>query len=84
MKLLWIWRLVETILYCLLCMSWVYFAFHYKTILTEYAALDYHVLYPSLYIAVENWLLFCLLVLTCLIIIGLREVRNFIKEDENK
>jgi len=42
-----------------LLVLWLAMFAHFWTLNCIYAAKDYHVTYPMLYIAVENWMLFC-------------------------
>ena len=64
----WFWRLTEAIVFTALLWFWTCMACHYGGILADYAAKEYHIIYPTLYIAVESWLLLSLLVVTLLLV----------------
>jgi len=48
-------------------MLWLAMFIHFWTLNCVYAANDYHVTYPSLYIAIENWMLFTGTVVTVIL-----------------
>lgn len=60
-----------------ICFSviWIALFVHYGEMMDKYAELDLHVVYPSLYIAIESWCLFSLIVVMLLLSKTISDIR---------
>ena len=54
---------------------WIALFVHYGEMMGKYAELGLHVVHPSLYIAIESWCLFSLIVVMLLLFKTLRDIR---------
>jgi len=65
-------KLILASVLIVLIVLWLSHAFHYYFLLRDYASHGYHVKYPMLYIAIESWLLLCLVMITVVLLVAVR------------
>lgn len=56
---------------------WLYFFIHYGKTMNQYARMDFHITYPIIYIAVECWALFSLLMVMIILFKMIKEIKNY-------
>jgi len=71
--------LIESLFNICWIFIWIAFFVHYGMKLDQYGRMDFHITYPMLYIALECWALFSLLMIMLLLFKMIKDIKNYYK-----